>query len=60
MVDPKNRNKVKVNLPDDELNALKELVRLQQEKKIIIKQCDKGAGIIVLNYEDYIKVVMNI
>ena len=54
VVDPKNRNKVKCSLPEDELEALKELVKLQKDKKIIIKQCDKGAGIIVLNYEDYI------
>ena len=54
VVDPKNRIKVKCNLPEDELEALKELVKLQRDKKIIIKQCDKGAGIIVLNYEDYI------
>ena len=55
IVDPKNRNKVECNLPPEELNALKELVKLQKERKIVIKQCDKGAGIMVVNFEDYIK-----
>ena len=35
------------------MNALKDLVKLQKERKIVIKQCDKGAGLIILNFEDY-------
>ena len=55
IVDPKNRNKVESNIPDDEKEALKELIRLQRERKITIKPCDKGAGIIILNFDDYLK-----
>ena len=32
IVDPKNRNKVKSNLPEDEKEALRELVKLQKEQ----------------------------
>ena len=35
------------------LEALLELIKMQKECKIIIKRCDKGAGIIVLDYEEY-------
>ena len=55
IMDPHNRVKVKCNLPEDEIEALMELVKLQKERKITIKQCDKGAGIIVLNFVDYIQ-----
>ena len=55
IVDPKNRKKVECNIPKDELKALKELVRLQRERKIIIKQCDEGAGIMIMNFDYYIK-----
>ena len=55
IVDPKNRNKIENNLPAEELKALKELVQLQRERQIIIKQCDKGAGIMIMNFSDYMK-----
>ena len=55
ILDPKNRNKAEPNLPKDELNAIKELIQLQKERIITIKPCDKGAGIIVLNFEEYSK-----
>ena len=45
---------MKCNLLADELQALKELVKLQRERKIIIKQCYKGAGIMIINFDDYI------
>ena len=45
--DPQNRNKVTCNLPVDDIKALGELIRLQKERKITSKPCDKGAGIIV-------------
>ena len=32
MQDPRNRNSVDCNIPDDEIEALKELVRLQKER----------------------------
>ena len=55
ILDHQNRNKVKSNLPEDEIEALKELIVLQKDHKIMIKQCDKGAGIMILNFQDYIE-----
>ena len=42
-------------MPQEELQALKELQQLQRERKVVIRACDKGAGIIILNFEDYVK-----
>ena len=53
-MDPQNRNKVKSNISESEMEALKDLVRLQREQHIVIKQCDKGAGIMILDFKDYI------
>ena len=53
--DYKNRNTEKCNIPQDELEALKSLTKLQRETSIVIKACDKGAGVIILNYNDYMK-----
>ena len=50
LFDPKNRNKVKCNLPDNELKAILKLVQLQRGRQIIIKVCDKGAGIFFKAY----------
>ena len=55
ITDPKNRNREECNLPVDELNALKELITLQKDRVIVIKACDKGAGIMILNFNDYMK-----
>ena len=52
--DPKNRNVSKCNLPSDEIEALRKLVQLKKEKHIVIKPCDKGAGIIILDFKEYI------
>ena len=52
---PRNRNEVKCNLPNDELAALKELVRLHKDRSIILKACDKGAGIMLLDFRSYMK-----
>ena len=54
-MDPLNRNKVKCNLPPDEFKALKELVSLIKDRKIVVKPCDKGAGIIILDFEEYMR-----
>ena len=54
-MDPKNRNAEKSNLPPDEISALKELVRLQRERIITIKACDKGAGIMILDFKYYMR-----
>ena len=59
LTDPQNRNPAKCNLPTPQLKALKELIQLQKEKRIIIKRCYKGAGIIILNYTDYMEACFN-
>ena len=51
--DPTNRNKAGCNIPKEMIIALKELVNLQKQRKIVIKRCDKGAGIIILDFEEY-------
>jgi hypothetical protein len=53
--DQGNRNKSRPNLPPDELDALAELIKLQKDRVITIKPCDKGAGVIILDYEDYME-----
>jgi hypothetical protein len=47
-------NKVRPNIPKDETEALNSLKKLQKECQIVIKPCDKGAGIIICNYKDYV------
>ena len=54
-MDHRNRNSVLCNLPPDELQALKQLQELQRDRKIVVKPCDKGAGVILMNFEDYLK-----
>ena len=56
LIDPKNRNQVECNLPSDELEALKILIQLQRDRIITIKPCDKGAGVIILDFEEYVNV----
>jgi hypothetical protein len=60
LMDPKNREKVNNNLPNEEIAALKQLVILQKERQITIKKCDKGAGTMILDFNEYIKHVLNI
>ena len=43
-MDPCTRNKEKCNLPPQELAALKEIIILQKERKIVIKVAEKGAN----------------
>ena len=54
-MDPRNRNQEECNLPPDEIIALKQLIKLQRERTIIIKPCDKGAGILILDFNDCLK-----
>ena len=54
-MDPLNRNKAKKNLPPEETKAIKEIIELQKNKTITVKPCDKGAGIIVLDFEEYLR-----
>ena len=55
IMDPRNRNNEKCNLPQDEIDALKQLVKLQRERKITIRPCDKGAGIVILDFNIYMR-----
>ena len=55
MLDPRNRNQEKCNLSPEELEALKVLNKFQRKRKIINKPCDKGAGVMILNFKDYLK-----
>ena len=55
LLDAKSRNKVHNNLPPEELEALKQLVELQKNRVITLKPADKGAGIVILEFEDYMK-----
>ena len=55
IMDPRNRNHIKCNLPVSEIEALKDLIRLQKERIITIKPCDKGAGIIILDFQEYLR-----
>ena len=55
ITDPQQRNKVKSNIPANETKALKDLIQLQKDRKITIKPCDKGAGIMILNFEEYLR-----
>ena len=37
------------------MKALAQLISMQKDQIITIKPCDKGAGIIILNFEEYIR-----
>ena len=51
--DPKERNKTRPNLPPNELKGLADLIKLQKDRIITIKPCDKGAGVIILDFAAY-------
>ena len=55
IMDHRNRNEVKSNLPEEEIQAIRDLINLQKNKIIVIKPCDKGAGIIILDYPVYMR-----
>ena len=55
MLDPKNRNKAQCNISKAHIEALLRLIKLQRDRKIVIKRCDKGTGIIILNFEEYMR-----
>ena len=55
IMDPKNRHKVKSNISENEKEAIKTLIKLQRNREIIIKPCDKGGGIIILDFKEYEK-----
>ena len=58
-MDPRNRNTTECNILQEELLALKELIRLQRERIIIIKAADKGAWIVIVNFQDYMSSLPN-
>ena len=47
-------NPKRSNISDGEFNALNELIDLQKNRVIVIKPADKGAGICILNFWDYV------
>ena len=55
IMDPRNRNEEECNLPVNEIQALKDLIKLQRDRVIMIKPCDKGAGILILDFNSYMK-----
>ena len=55
LLDPRNRNTVKSNISVAEIQALKTLIQLQRDRIIKIMACDKGAGIMILDFEEYLR-----
>ena len=54
-MDPRNRNTSNCNIPEEEIQALKALIKLQRDRVIKIMACDKGAGIIILDFNEYMR-----
>ena len=59
ILDPRNRTCAECNLTPGQINALKELIKLQRERQITIKACDKGSGIIIPDFNEYMRTAMN-
>ena len=38
------------NVPPEEISVLKDLIKLQRDRVITTKACDKGAGVIILDF----------
>ena len=55
LLDYRNRNPTSCNISPEEIEALSELISLQRQRQIIIKACDKGAGIMILDFDTYLK-----
>ena len=55
LLDHRNRQQANPNLPVEEIQAMKELIKLQRQRQVIIKACDKGAGLIILDFKDYLR-----
>ena len=50
-----NHQHLKVrNLPKEEYLALLKLIEMQNDRLIVVKPADKGAGIVIMNYDDYV------
>lgn len=50
LLDPKRSN-----ISKEEFKALQNLIKLQKDRVITIKPADKGAGIIICNFSDYVE-----
>ena len=48
-----NKKEEDPNLPKEEMEALKQQIKLQREGVITIKAADKGAGIMILNFKEF-------
>ena len=59
LTDPLNRNSETSNIPVEKINALNQLIQLQKERQIVIKACDKGAGVMILDFKNYMKSCYN-
>ena len=55
IMDHRNRNNIPCNIPPEEIAALKDLIKLQRDRVITIKACDKGAGVIILDFNEYMR-----
>ena len=51
----KHMNPSLTNIPQDEYKALMNLRKLQNDRVITIKPADKGSGICILNFKDYVE-----
>ena len=45
------------HISQGELEALKQWQKLQRDKQIIIRACDKGTGVMILDFDEYLKLV---
>ena len=52
-------NQIHDNLTREERTAFKILIEKQANKELIVKPADKGAGVCVLNYTDYVNLCEN-
>ena len=57
-MDPLNWSKVPSNISNEENEALKTLIKLQKERQIVVKPCDKEAGIIVSDFQEFLRACM--
>ena len=55
IMDQKKCNQEKCNIPEEEVIAFKELIKLQKQRIITIKAADKAAVIVILDFKDYMK-----
>ena len=46
------------NISNEENEALKTLIKLQKERQIVVKPCDKEAGIIVSDFQEFLRACM--